>query len=407
MLLTMEENTRLQVMHEVMEGARTVIEAGQCLGISERQAYRLLAAVRKSGAQGVIHGNRGSLPWNKVAEETRAKILWLRQGPYTGFNDRHFVDELRDEEQVVIGRESVRKLLRARGIASVKPPVKKRKYRQRRDPRERFGELLQGDGSEHDWLEGRGPRLTLVHFVDDATSFHWGKFVYHESTEAYFQVIQEIIKRHGLPRGLYVDCHGIFKVNQGEPLPGEAPLTQFRRAMEELAIRITYATSPQAKGRVERWGGIDQDRLVSELRKAKACTIDDANRVLKRYLVKSNRRFARKPTNPTSAFVPVPEGCDLKQILCWKEERTVANDNTIAFHGQKLQIPRSPRSASFAKKKVVVHVGLNGSVHVFHRHERVAYFKNGRVDPAMVPINSVPLTVVEHHSPTLTFSLGH
>lgn len=410
MLLTMKENQRLQVFQGVLAGERTVQEASQAVGISERQGWRVLAAVRETGALGVIHGNRGKPCPFRIADEIRDRMVALRQGAYVGFNDRHFADELVDEEKIVVGRESVRTLLRAAGIASVKP-VKKRRHRCRRDPRERCGELLQGDGSEHDWLEGRGPRLTLVHFVDDATRRHWGRFFYHESTEAYFRVMQEIVRQHGLPRGLYVDCHGIFKVNrtetQWEQETGKEPLTHFRRAMEELAIHLTYATSAQAKGRVERWGGIDQDRLVSELRKAKACTINEANHVLKPYLTKSNRRFARKPKDPTSAFIPLPEGCDLKQVLCWKEERTVANDNTIAFHGQQLQIPRSPRSGSFAKKKVIVHLCLDGSVHVFHRQERIAYFKNAKVDPGIVPIVSVPPSVVAAHSPTLTLLLGH
>jgi transposase len=410
MLLTMKENRRLQIFQEVLSGERTVKEASDKVGISERQGWRVVAAVREAGALGVIHGNRGKPCPFRLSDEVRDQIVALRQGSYAGFNDRHFTDELRDEENIRVGRERVRALLRASGIAPVRP-VKKRKHRCRRDPRDRFGELLQGDASDHDWLEGRGPRLTLAHFVDDATGFHWATFCYRETTEAYFRVMLQILKTHGLPRGIYVDCHGVFKVNQTETRleqeTGKEPFTHFRRAMEEMAIHVMYATSPQAKGRIERWGGIDQDRLVSELRKAKACTLEDANRVLKRYLIKSNRRFARTPKNPTSAFTPLPEGCDLKQILCWKEERTVANDNTIAYHGQRLQIPRSPCSRSFAKKKVVVHLCLDGSIHVFHRRERIAYLKHGRVDPGMVSIVSVSPLVVAAHCPTLTFSRGH
>lgn len=406
MLLMPRENKRLQVIHRVLEGEFTVREASELVGVSERQFYRVLAAVRALGARGVVHGNRERVPWNKLSEKMKEKILALRRGLYAGFNDRHFCDELIDEEKLSIGRESVRQLLRRSGIEAVRP-MKKRKHRRRRDPREHFGELLQGDGSEHDWLEGRGPRLTLIHFIDDATSKHWARFFYRETTEAYFTVIDEIIREYGLPGGLYVDFHGVFSVNQGEHEAGKKPLTQFSRAMEELAVAVIFAGSPQAKGRVERRGGLDQDRLVSELRKTDAKTLHDANRVLKRYLVKSNRRFVRHPKNPTSAFTSLPDGCDLKQILCWKEERTVANDNTIAYHGQKLQLPKSPHLASLARKKVVVHLCLDGSVHVFHRHERVAYFKRLGIDPGMVPIVSAPHTVVAAHSPTLTFSLGH
>lgn len=406
MLLTMAENRRLQMFQEVLAGERTVQEASGAMGVSERQGWRILAAVRKDGAFGVMHGNRGKRPWNKLLKHVREQVLVMRRGPYTGFNDRHFRDELVEEEKITIGRESVRRILRSAGIDPVKPR-KKRKHRRRRDPRERFGELLQGDGSEHDWLEGRGPRLTLIHVVDDATNRHWGQFFYQETTEGYFHVMDSIIRKDGIPGGVYVDQHSIFRVNQGEWPEGKEPLTHFRRALEELAISMTYATSAQAKGRVERWGGVDQDRLVSELRRANACTLKEANRVLRRYLTKSNRRFMRKPKNPTSAFIPLPESCDLKQILCWKEERTVANDNTIAYHGRKLQLPKSPCFASLAKKKVIVHLCLDGSVHVFYQQERVAYFKTLGVDPGMVSVTSAPPSLVAKHSPHLTFSRGH
>lgn len=406
MLLTMKENQRLQVFQEVLSGERTVKEASEMIGISERQGWRVASSVREHAALGVIHGNRGKRCSFRIADEVRDRIVALRQGPYAGFNDRHFTDELRDEEHIVLGRESVRTLLRAKGISATKP-VKKRKHRRRREPRAQFGELLQGDGSEHDWLEGRGPRMTLIHFIDDATNHHWAHFFYHETTEAYFTVINGIIRKHGLMRGLYVDFHSVFSVNQGEHEAGKKPLTQFGRAMEELAVFIIYAGSPQAKGRVERRGGLDQDRLVSELRKAKACTIEEANQVLKTYLIKSNRRFPHAAKNPVSAFTPLPETCDLQQILCWKEERTVSNDNTISFHGKRLQIPKTLNGGTLAKKNVAVHLCLNRSLHVFHKRERVAYFKNGGIDPAIVPMISPTPAVLAAHSPPLTFSLGH
>jgi transposase len=406
----MKENNRLKVMQEVMIKERTVAEAAQVLGITERQAYRVLAGVRAHGALGVMHGNRGKEPWNKTSVALEQEIIRLRNEQYKGFNDRHFADEIWDEEGIEVKRETVRKMLRAAGIAPVKK-IKKRKHRCSRIRKERFGEMLQGDASVHDWLEGRGPWLTLVHFVDDATGYQWADFFSSETTEAYFQVMRRIIKKHGLPRSLYVDQHVIFRVNREdtmeEQLSGQRPLTQFARAMEELAIPIIYATSPQAKGRVERHGGLDQDRLVSELRKANASTLEEARAVLKRYLPKSNRRFGKKPANAASAFIPLPDGCDLKQILCWKEERTVANDNTISYHGQKLQIPKSPLRQTFARVKVAIHLCLDGSLHIFHKRQRIAYFRKPGIDPEMVPITPINSAALAAHSPTLTFSSGH
>lgn len=410
MLLTMKENNRLKVMQEVMVQERTVVEAAHLLGITERQAYRVLAAVRKSGAVGVIHGNRGKEPWNRVSEVMVEEIIQLRNTEYKGFNDRHFSDELREERSMEVGRETVRKILRGGGIAAVKK-AKKRKHRRSRARKERFGEMLQGDASEHDWLEGRGPWLSLVHFVDDALGYQWADFFLSETTEAYFRVLHGIIKKHGFPRSLYVDQHSIFRVNREdtveEQLSGRRPLTQFGRAMEELAIPIIYASSPQAKGRVERHGSLDQDRLVSELRKANASTLEEARMVLRRYLPKNNRRFAKKPINAESAFISLPDGCDLKQILCWKEERTVANDNTISYHGKKLQIPKSPLKQTFAKAKVAVHLCLDKSIQIFHKRQRIAYFRKPGIDPEMVPIIPINSAALAAHSPTLTLSLGH
>lgn len=397
-------------MQEVMAREKTVEAASKEIGVSERHAYRILAQVKDHGAFGVAHGNRGRPSPFRKSDEVRAQVIELRNGPYSGFNDRHFADELKESEGLAIGRESVRNILRKAGIASVRK-MKKRRHRLRRAPMERFGEMLQGDASDHDWLEGRGPRLTLVHFVDDATGHVWADFFYSESTEGYYRVMMGILKNEGIPRRLYVDRHSVFHVNWEdtleEQLTGRRPLTHFARAMEELAIPITFAKSPQAKGRVERSGGVDQDRLVSELRKAKAATLEEARVVLKNYLRKRNRWFFKKPAKPDSAFIPLPEGCDLKQILCWKEERTVSNDNTISFQGRCFQIPKSPLRSTWAKCKVAVHLCLDGSLHVFHKQERIAYFRQTGVDWNRLPVSPLNTRALSVHSPTPTFSLGH
>lgn len=410
MILTMKENKRLQVVQEVLARERTAEEAARVLCISERHVYRVLAKVRENGALGVIHGNRGREPANKAGAGLREWIIGLRRMDYVGFNDRHFRDELEDEEGVKIGRETVRKILRSSGIAPVKP-AKKRKHRSKRKPKDKFGEMLQGDGSWHDWLEGRGPWLTLVHFVDDATNYQWADFFEQETTEAYLWLTKRIFKKHGLPRCLYVDRNSIFKVNREdtmeEQLSGMRPMTTFERAMQELAVPIIWANSPQAKGRVERRGGLNQDRLASELRKAHASTLEEARKVLRTHLRKLNKRFIRKSADLESAFIPLPEGLDLKQILCWKEERTVANDNTISFRGKSYQIPPSSCRYSWSKCKVAVHLCLDGSLHIFHKGQRIAYFRKTGVSWDDLPIAPINTKALYQHSPSLTFSLGH
>lgn len=409
-ILTMRENKRLVVIQEVMEEKRTLVEGARVLGMSERQGWRLLAQVRKRGAFGVVHGNRGRSSSRRISDKIREKVIHLRQEDYPEFNDRHFTQELLDQEKIRLSRETIRQILRSSGIVSVHP-VKKRKHRLRRMPKDRFGEMLQGDSSPHDWLEGRGPKLDLVHFVDDATGIEWADFFPEETTEAYFIVMMDLLKTQGIPKSLYVDNHAVFKVNRDqtreEQLTGKRPLTTFGRAMEELGIHIIYADSPQAKGRVERRGKLHQDRLVSELRKAKASTQEEARKVLKEHLKKNNGRFKKTPASNESSFIPLPEGCDLNQILCWKEERTVANDNTIAFHGKAYQIPKSPLRSTWAKCRVMVHLCLNGSLHVFHKHERIAYIKNTGVAWKQLPIAPQNTKSLQVHSPTLTFLRGH
>lgn len=409
-ILSMKENKRVLVMQEVIGGKRTLLEAAGVLGISERQAWRVLAEVRQKGALGVVHGNRGRVSSRRVSDKVREKVVGFRQGAYAGYNDRHFSQELKDKEDVDLARETVRMILRASGIPAVNP-VKKRKHRLRRKPKDRFGEMLQGDSSPHDWLEGRGPRMDLVHFVDDATGIEWADFFEEETTMAYLTVMMGILRQEGIPRSVYIDKHSVFRVNREttaeEQRSGKRPLTTFGRAMEELGIRMIYADSPQAKGRVERRGGLHQDRLVSELRKAGAKTLEEARVVLKAHLRKNNSRFKKPAANPASAFVAVPEGLDLKQVLCWKEERTVSNDNTLSFHGRSYQIPRSSLRATWAKCKVAVHLCLDGSLHVFYKRERIAYFKKTGVDWNTLSISPITTEALRAHSPLLTFSLGH
>lgn len=409
MLLTMKENKRIKVLQEVIGKKITVSEAVRQIEVSERHGWRLLAKLKEGGPLALAHGNRGRPSDRQLSKEVKEMVINLRRTTYDGFNDRHFTDSLASEEKIKIGRESVRKWLRSAGIISTRK-VKKRKHRLRRSRKERFGEMLQGDGSPHDWLEGRGPELTLIHFVDDATGYTWADFFYSENTYAYFSVVKDVLFKNGIPRSLYVDNHSVFRVNhentKEEQLTGNRPKTHFARAMEELGIAVIFAGSPQGKGRVERAGGVDQDRLVSELRKAKASTIEEARGVLKEYLKKRNKWFTVEAKDSNTAFLKLPENFNLLQVLCWKEQRVVANDNTISFHGKTLQIPAHPNRYSFAKARVNVHICLDGSVHVFYKHERIAYFKNVMKDREL--FNIMPAQDYNlRDNFNLTFLLGH
>lgn len=260
--------------------------------------------------------------------------------------------------------------------------------RRERMPRE--GMLLQTDGSRHDWLEERGPKLTLIGLIDDATNFvPEGFFNEQETTMGYFKLFYETFSKKGLPLSIYADRHMIFKTYREptleEQLQNKKPETQIGRALRELGITLIPAYSSQAKGRIERLWGTFQDRLVSELRLAKAKTKQEANRVVKKFLPDYNRRFMKEPKDPVSAWRPLPKGIDLLQILCVKEQRVVANDNTVSYNGVTFQIPSSSRRDTFAKAKVEVRFLLTGEIQIYCKEQCVAKF----------PLNTIQLNALQ------------
>lgn len=379
MTLSSKENKRAWVLGKVDRGEMTAATAGEVMGLSVRQIRRLLARYRESGPQGLVHGNRGHKPKHALATDVKVQVVVLAQGKYAGFNQQHFKEKL-EGEKLYLSRSSVRRILLGAGIRS---PRKRRppKHRSRRERRVQRGMMLQIDGSRHDWLEGRGPYLTLVGAIDDATGeVPYCQFREQEDAQGYFLLLEGIALKLGLPLSLYSDRSGIFRVNQKktvsieEELRGEQELTQFGRALKELAIEAILALSPQAKGRIERLWGTFQDRLVSELRLAGAKTLAEANEVLKGFLPDYNRRFMVEAKEQGSAYRPVTR-MKLAQALCFKYERTVGNDNTVQWQGKVIQIPPGPRRRSYAKAKVIVQEGMDGSVAIYYQGQRIAYEK--------------------------------
>ncbi len=353
-----------------------MVQAARVMGVSERQCYRVKARVGRAGAKGVVHGNRGRPCRRKTKEKTVRRILELARGKYQGFNDHHWTEKLKEQEQIKLCREKVRQLLRAHGIGS---PKKRRgiKHRSRRERRASEGMMLQVDGSPHDWLHGRGPRLCLIGAIDDATSKVMGAFFTQaESSWGYFKLFSEIFKQHGLPQSIYTDCHSVFFTDREptleEQLINRKPTTEVGRGLEELGVTLILAHSPQAKGRIERLWNTFQDRLVSELRLAKAKTVQQASAVLNRYLPVHNRKFA-KPAKAQPAWRKL-SALQIERALCFKQQRTVAKDNTVAFQGTVLQIPKTSPHRSYAHKRIDVHVLLDGAVEIFYKTEKIATF---------------------------------
>src|SRR5574337_688614 len=375
--LTMREQQRVTGIQRVFRGELTMAEAAMVLGVSERQSFRIKARVGKEGVRGVIHGNRGRSSTRKLPVKTRHRIVELARGKYRGFNDHHLSEKLAEVEGITVSREAVRQLLRDEGLAS---PRKRRppRHRARRVRRAAEGMLLQVDGSPHDWLEGRGPALTLVRSEERRVGqVPWAVFVDHETTWAYLQLFWHIGLKQGLPQAVYADRHSIFWTDREptlqEQLAGQWPLTQVGRALHELGITLIPAGSPQAKGRVERLWGTFQDRLVSELRLAGASTPQQAQAVLERYLPEHNRKFAKPPAKAEGAW-RTASFKQIEQALCFKQQRTVAKDNTVSFEGTVFQIPKNSPHRSYANKRIDVHVLLDGAVEFFYQKEKIAGF---------------------------------
>ena len=394
--LNRKEQNRLIVLNQVETKHTSIAQAAILLKISERQTWRLIAAYRKEGAAGLAHGNRGRKPVNALREELSQKVVELAGSKYSGFNHTHLTEKLTECEQMHLSRSSVRSLLLKNGIHS---PRKRQspKHRSRRERYPQEGMLLQTDGSEHDWLERRGPRLCLIGAIDDATGkAPYALFQEHEDTRGYMLMLQGIVLNQGIPLALYHDRHSIFDISEDklpsieEQLEGKQPLTQLGRLLKELGIESISAHSPQAKGRVERLWETFQDRLCSELRLAGARTMEEANLVLSRFLPDYNRRFAVAAQDPGIAYRKVPAEFKPEEYFCFKCERVVGNDNVVRYEELRLQVLPCKGRLSYTRCKVVVSLGLD--------HCPAVYYQGQRLETRPAPIEATALRRSDQHS---------
>jgi len=353
--LTQKEQARLQTLNLVLEKQMGVGEAAYLLGLSKRHVWRILAAYRREGAAVLGHGNRGRRPANAIPEELKQRVTILARTRYADFNHTHMTEMLEEREGVTLARSTVRQILAGAGLTSPRHRRQPR-HRCRRERMSQDGMLLQMDGSYHDWLEGRGPWLTLLFAIDDATgTVPYALFNKRENSHGYFMLLEGIIQRRGVPLAVYTDRHAVFQSRDSAPKGGKGQVvveqqrTQVGRALLELGVSPIFARSPQAKGRIERAAGTFQDRLVSELRLADACTMEEANRVLVDFLPRFNERFSVSPSQTISAYRPLDPELDMAAILCFKHHRKVARDNTVKYKWRTLQLLPAPDRPSYAR----------------------------------------------------------
>jgi len=372
--LSKKEQKRLMVLNHVEKGKMRGEEAAVILEISLRHVRRLLAGYRREGARALAHGNRGRKPPNSMDNALREQVIELARSTYAGCNTQHYTELLSEREGIELSRSTVRRMLIE---GSIRRPRKRRapKHRSRRERYAQKGMLVQMDGSRHDWLECRGPWMTLIGAIDDATGeVPYALFREQEDTEGYFRLMERIVSGYGVPVAVYHDGHAVFEPPEHEPmsleeqLEGKRSITQFGRLLAELDVTSIRSRSPQARGRVERLWGTFQDRLVSELRLAGASTIHEANELLWRYLPTHNQKFAVPPAQPGSAFRA--PGRDWRAMFCLKYPRTVALDNVVRFGPHRLQVLPNGRY-SYARAKVEVRQSFDGSISIYYQGHRL------------------------------------
>lgn len=369
--MSYQEVDRLGVIQQVVGKQLRQGDAALQLGVSVRQVKRLVARYRAEGAAGLVSRHRGKRPGNAIADAVRQEILGVVRSAYADFGPTLACEKLTERHGYTVSVETLRQWMINEGLWQAKRR-REAHIHQRRPRRPCRGELVQIDGSPHDWFEGRGPRCTLIVFIDDATGALMAlRFVPAETTKGYMETLAGYLQRHGRPVALYSDKHSIFRVNHPER---EGELTQFTRALKTLDIEPIHANTPQAKGRVERANQTLQDRLVKELRLTGISDIEAANAFLPGFIADYNARFAVPAQNPTDAHRQVLHSQEeLNLILCLHHTRTLSKNLTIQFHSREYQLTGQGRGYRLRGARITVCAAFDGTVTLLHQGRRLAY----------------------------------
>jgi hypothetical protein len=366
--MSQKERDVLKIMHSVLTGERSQAQAARLLDLCVRQVRRIQRKLEAGGDQAIVHGLRGQPSNHQPDPALKAAVLGAYRQRYPDFGPQLASEKLA-EEGLVVAPQTLRRWLIEAGLWQRQR--RRDPHRSRRPRRDCFGELVQMDASEHDWLEGRGEDLVLISMIDDATSYVQARFYPAGTTETHMELLGRWLRRHGRPLALYTDRHSIFEPqDKGQALPDA--VTQFGRALKELDVELIRAHSPQAKGRVERSFGTAQDRWVKEMRLAGVTTAEQANAVLERLLPAHNRRFAKAARQAQDAHRPLGPGHNLEAILSHQEERVVSNDYTVRFRNCFYQL-LPPVWPGERQGRVVIELRLDGSMAIRFRGHYLKY----------------------------------
>jgi hypothetical protein len=400
--LSEKERSRLVVLRKVESGGLSLWKGAELLGLSYRQMLRVSARYAAEGNAGLKHRLRDRESNRGIAQSRRDRVLELYQAKYSDFGPRLASEYLCREDGEKLNEETLRLWLMKAGLWQ--PRRQGARHRAWRERRACWGELVQMDGSEHAWFEGRRDRASLMVMIDDATNWTHAKFFESETTAAAMLVFSEYVGYYGLPRSLYVDRDSIYETTRDstvdEALRDDPPRTQFGRAMEELQVELILAHSPQAKGRVERRHGVFQDRLVKALRLKKIDTLEGANAYLEqKFLDELNGRFHVAAREPANVHRRVPAGVKLEHVLCYQEQRLVQNDWTVSWCNRILQLSVRHQTLALARKKILVSELLDGTLRLTYQARTLSWTElPERPKPAARPADP-PAKVKPAHKP--------
>jgi transposase len=389
--MSTRELERVEVMGRVAKEGLKLVDAAAMLQLSYRQVKRLWRRYQQVGRKGLKHGNAGRPSNRGKPAKLRRRVLNLIKKKYSGSEAERFgptlaAEHLAEEDGIAVDHETLRRWMLAEHLWSRQR--KRKKHCQRRERKEHFGELVQLDGSFHDWLEDRGPRGCLMNMVDDATSHTQAQMGKEETIWAAVNVLREWIEKYGVPRALYTDWKNVYirQATPAEQLRGQVPLTQFGRMCQKLHIRIIAASSPQAKGRVERNHGTHQDRLIKKMRRKAIASYETANQFLENeYLPEHNRRFARPAAKPEDYHGRRPTARELRAIFRLETERAISNDWVIRHQGRSLQLRPGKRGYGPTKSKALVCEWEDRTMEVHYRGERMEFTEISEPVPKTSP----------------------
>lgn len=369
-MISQEERKRLHLIHKILEGELKQVEATEILGLSYRHTNRIVNKVKDGGDREIAHKLRGKPSNRKIPQEMQERAIRLYREKYQGFGPLLASEKLLERDNIKITDETLRGWLLTSGDWETKRT--KKAHRKWRERKTHYGEMLQMDGSHHDWFEGREDKCVLMAYIDDATSKVYARFFEYEGTMPAMEGFKGYIERYGLPLSMYADRHTTYKSN-GKPtiedeLNNTEPLSEFGRALKELRVNLIHAHSPQAKGRIERFFETFQDRGIKEMRLQGISNPKEGNLFLESYLPVYNKRFSVEAREEKNLHRELPKDINLEGILCIKTERALRNDHTAAHHKKLYQIEDAVNT-----KKVIVEERMDGSIAITHKGRALTY----------------------------------